>query len=580
MNLSEAFGRLLRRVWCLLVLASCLCAAPAQADWRDDVGFDRLKLGSGSNLPGGIFPDGSGVPISLVEAKVGSNYFPDINNSEFGDVTFLPSPLAAHSTHADEQAERFFGNTLSVAPGANTVTVYEANNYLSNILNLADGNTDPPDAQDFRVQNFSWVGTNSSPPTTQQLNSDREALRRFDFLIDRDDVTALVGLSRNNTTELMPHIFSHSYNSIAVGRSDGNHNTGLTRLAGYGLGRSKPDLVAPINSTSGASAVTSSVATFLYSANTVQGTAAVNSEVMKAILMAGASKNETEFSGWSQFDTGGTWRPLDDKYGAGEVDLYNSYLITLDGQGVGGTSTVVGSNAVGLNGWDFQTIASGDDALRYDLVIPTGSTGAELSVILTWNAKTSSPFHIDDPVVADLRLEIVDSSGATIDLDLGDSGYQEGLSDSDVDNVEHVYLKDLAAGTYTIKVSSSDLASDFGLAWRTSTLFDSISADFDGDGDVDGSDFLTWQLGANTLLGASRANGDADGDGDVDSVDFAVLSAALHGGPVSLPSFALAVPEPATWVAAAVGLLLLVMMQRRHFGGPVVGGRALSNVRR
>ena len=50
-----------------------------------------------------------------------------------------------------------------------------------------------------------------------------------------------------------------------------------------------------------------------------------------------------------------------------------------------------------------------------------------------------------------------------------------------------------------------------------------VSADFDVDLDVDGSDFLAWQRG----LGASgaaamRTNGNADGDGDVDGDDLAV----------------------------------------------------------
>ena len=47
-----------------------------------------------------------------------------------------------------------------------------------------------------------------------------------------------------------------------------------------------------------------------------------------------------------------------------------------------------------------------------------------------------------------------------------------------------------------------------------------IPADFDGDGDVDGVDFLAWQSGYPTSTGATKADGDTDGDGDVDGVDF------------------------------------------------------------
>ena len=54
------------------------------------------------------------------------------------------------------------------------------------------------------------------------------------------------------------------------------------------------------------------------------------------------------------------------------------------------------------------------------------------------------------------------------------------------------------------------------------TVTDAIPGDFDGDGDVDGADFLKWQAGFPTASGATRADGDADGDGDVDGQDFLI----------------------------------------------------------
>ena len=57
---------------------------------------------------------------------------------------------------------------------------------------------------------------------------------------------------------------------------------------------------------------------------------------------------------------------------------------------------------------------------------------------------------------------------------------------------------------------------------RPEGLAPAVPGDFDGDGDVNGDDFLAWQRGLGTpQLQGSAANGDADGDRDVDAVDLA-----------------------------------------------------------
>jgi hypothetical protein len=73
----------------------------------------------------------------------------------------------------------------------------------------------------------------------------------------------------------------------------------------------------------------------------------------------------------------------------------------------------------------------------------------------------------------------------------------------------------------------------------------SIPGDFDGDGDVDGGDFLAWQRGLGTSS-ATIADGDADGDGDVDDADLAQW--ASHYGD---PEAAAAVTNPAAEVEFA-----------------------------
>lgn len=64
-------------------------------------------------------------------------------------------------------------------------------------------------------------------------------------------------------------------------------------------------------------------------------------------------------------------------------------------------------------------------------------------------------------------------------------------------------------------------------------------ADFDNDGNTDGSDFLAWQRGFGT--GTTNTEGDADGDGDVDAADLSDWQSEYGGAPalavVQQPAF-------------------------------------------
>jgi pectinesterase len=78
------------------------------------------------------------------------------------------------------------------------------------------------------------------------------------------------------------------------------------------------------------------------------------------------------------------------------------------------------------------------------------------------------------------------------------------------------------------------------------------SADFDGDGDIDGRDFLVWQRGFG--LGAQTDNslGDANFDGDIDELDLAVWQKQF-GEPA--PELT-AVPEPSAGVLCSLAVLV------------------------
>ena len=89
------------------------------------------------------------------------------------------------------------------------------------------------------------------------------------------------------------------------------------------------------------------------------------------------------------------------------------------------------------------------------------------------------------------------------------------------------------------------------------TLPKLIPADFDGDGDVDGDDFLQWQNHYPLASGASVFNGDADRDFDVDGDDFLQWQNRF-----SFPAELMVIPQP-TSVLSLVSVWLLLIGHRR-----------------
>jgi hypothetical protein len=87
--------------------------------------------------------------------------------------------------------------------------------------------------------------------------------------------------------------------------------------------------------------------------------------------------------------------------------------------------------------------------------------------------------------------------------------------------------------------------------------------DFDGDGDVDGADFIAWQQGLGISDGsATTIDGDANNDGNVDAADLGLWQANF--GPGASAVAISAVPEPATLALAAGAALACLAAARRR----------------
>ncbi|BBO31214.1 dockerin type I domain-containing protein [Lacipirellula parvula] len=88
------------------------------------------------------------------------------------------------------------------------------------------------------------------------------------------------------------------------------------------------------------------------------------------------------------------------------------------------------------------------------------------------------------------------------------------------------------------------------------------NADFNGNGIVDGTDFLTWQRGFGLTGQPNKSTGDANGDGAVNAADLTIWKTQFGTNPGAAVAAA-SVPEPATG-ALAVGALAGVAMRRRR----------------
>ncbi|MCU0716282.1 MAG: PEP-CTERM sorting domain-containing protein, partial [Pirellula sp.] len=71
-------------------------------------------------------------------------------------------------------------------------------------------------------------------------------------------------------------------------------------------------------------------------------------------------------------------------------------------------------------------------------------------------------FDLNQFTVANMSMRLYEANGAAL-------GSMVALSDSPVDNVEHIYLRNLSAGRYALEISS-DIATRFGLAWQITAV--------------------------------------------------------------------------------------------------------------
>jgi hypothetical protein len=113
----------------------------------------------------------------------------------------------------------------------------------------------------------------------------------------------------------------------------------------------------------------------------------------------------------------------------------------------------------------------------------------------------------------------------------------------------------LANGNWLLVGVVDNSTGQDGVSFNTLVTFElspQMTGDFDADGDVDGQDFLAWQRGYGTPVGAALSQGDGDRDGDVDAADLAIWSTTYSGTQATV----VVMPEPANAFLLMMGFLV------------------------
>jgi hypothetical protein len=501
-------------------------AGSAQAAYKDDVGYTALQAELGPATP-----NGAGVLVTQVEAAVMVSeqwtWMPD--PAEFlgkiiTDETGAPDSL--YSSHATGVAHSFFGNPTSTSPGIDTISAYHADVWMGSDFLWATQSKILPASSTSRIANHSWIADVDS--------ANADVLKRLDWVIETDDMLHVAALNNGGGASSFP-LLASAFNVIAIGRSDGAHQTGSVAIdTTYAAGRTRPDLVVPAGSTSAAAPRLSSLTALLVQTGNADtslstdpgGTSFTNRagvlirnaervEVIKAALMAGADRvtrnsTSTNLALYRGSAANRAANGLDTRYGAGQVNIRNSYRIIAAGEQ---NSTEDGGAASGTanRGFDYDGAFGGGPNTNNSVgtyPLPVSATPQLLTASLVWNldiyAGLGSGPNRDDfiftPYFHHLELSVVDVANPTVKI---------VTSQSAADNTQNLWMVIPANAQYALRAArvGEIFKHDYAVAWQLLT-------DSDADGAHDGQDnCINASNGPLVADAGGNSQRDTDGDG-------------------------------------------------------------------
>ncbi len=451
-----------KQIAVLVLILFGFFGVPARAQDLNLVGLTLLQTVT-TNL------NGAGVRVAQVEATetlgatnfeanpftigVATNLFTYISGA--GTATNFPNSVGGESTHALQVAGNFYGPPFGLSTNVVHVDNYFADFFVqvseiptplftNYTVTLPTSNLNDP------VVNQSFVfGT--IPVNLQQA---------VDSAYDNYAVqfkTLFVSGAGNGAAESGNNGFveapSTCYNGISVAAYFPTPAVPVNPTSSIGPtidnGRAKPDITAPAQGTSfSAPQVAGAAAVLMQAGLRGDGGSDTNSvadiRTVKALLLNGAVKP----ADWTNSNSS----PLDARYGAGVLNIFNSYeQLTGGGHGyIVSTSVAINSphpptgatGTVGaLSGWNFNTNSSSattDGVNHYYFNVTNGTNNALFTATasLVWNRQRNKTN------INNLDLFLYDAASSNLVT----------CSTSLVDNVEHIFMPQLPQGRYDLQV--------------------------------------------------------------------------------------------------------------------------------
>ena len=248
---------------------------------------------------------------------------------------------------------------------------------------------------------------------------------------------------------------------------------------------------------------------------------AERSEVIKAALMAGAERatSNTTAADITDYRTDITNQAdngLDSRFGAGQLNIINSYHIIAAGEQNSIDDATSTGGFIGNSGFDYDPSFGGANGSNgsASYFFSTGIDPVQLVTSLAWNIDidggSTNNFN-DTATLFDLDLFLYDITGAASMNDwqlLGSSASQS-------ENTEHLWMTLASNRDYAIQVRAGSGQAvfewDYALAWQINPV---PPADSDSDGISDNIDNCTF------VANPGQEDADADGHGNICDGDF------------------------------------------------------------